>query len=357
METKVRRNRELLCELGHEECTIFENPDYDEAIVGVRLDNRVIYDFEKMVKCLMKEDGMTQDEAIEFIEYNTIRAIPYFPNGPVVMLPYDYSYGDYDDDDEPDGEEERKYVFDAKKEKDSIVKWIRDWFELNGPGCNAVIGLSGGKDSTIAAALCVEALGKDRVIGVALPDMLQGVNEADKIAEHLGIKFMTLPIGNACWYLKKAKDASGEVFDWSEQTIQNIPPRIRMAMLYALAQTFNGRVVGTCNLSENYIGYFTKYGDGASDFEALGNLTVTEVRAIGRELGLPAKWVDKVPDDGLPNSSPDEEKFGFSYEVLDNYIRFGKCENEEIKEKIDKMHKKNLFKLRPQKMYIPHIWE
>ena len=229
--------------------------------------------------------------------------------------------------------------------KNELVQWIKDWFNENGPGCSAVIGLSGGKDSTIVAALCVEALGKDRVIGVAMPEIGQGINEADKIAEYLGIKFLKAPIGGiingfkSMWYYFEDED-----FKWSEQTVQNIPPRIRMTMLYAIAQTFNGRVSCNCNLSEDWIGYSTLFGDNVGSFAPIAKLTVTEVREIGRVLGIPDKWVDKVPDDGLPASKPDEEKFGFTYEVLDKYIRTGVCENDVVKDKIDTMHKKNLFK-------------
>ena len=159
------------------------------------------------------------------------------------------------------------------------VEWIREWFEKNGKGCNAVIGLSGGKDSTVVAALCVKALGKDRVIGVAMPDNNQGLNDADKIAEYLGITFMVAPIGEICDAFSKVRIPG--LLEWSLQTVQNIPPRVRMTTLYAIAQTYNGRVVGTCNASENFVGYFTRYGDGASDLEPLGSFTVTDVKGIG----------------------------------------------------------------------------
>lgn len=242
---------------------------------------------------------------------------------------------------------------DIKQVKDECVKWIRDWFEVNGKGCNAVLGLSGGKDSTIVAKLCVEAIGKDRVIGVAMPDTLQGLNEADKIAEYLGIKFINAPIGRITNEYKNIFIGTTV----STQTLQNIPPRARMTMLYAIAQTYNGRVIGTCNLSENYIGYFTAWGDGVSDCEPLANLTVTEVRALGHELGLPTEWVDKTPDDGLPHSSPDEVKFGFTYAVLDKYIREGECDDEDIKSKILERHNKNLFKMRRLALpsYLPYF--
>lgn len=242
---------------------------------------------------------------------------------------------------------------DIKRVKDECVKWIRDWFEVNGKGCNAVLGLSGGKDSTIVAKLCVEAIGKDRVIGVAMPDTLQGLNEADKIAEYLGIKFINAPIGRITNEYKNIFVGTKV----STQTLQNIPPRARMTMLYAIAQTYNGRVIGTCNLSENYIGYFTAWGDGVSDCEPLANLTVTEVRALGHELGLPTEWVDKTPDDGLPHSSPDEVKFGFTYAVLDKYIREGECDDEDIKSKILERHNKNLFKMKRLALpsYLPYF--
>ena len=242
---------------------------------------------------------------------------------------------------------------DIKQVKDECIKWIRNWFEINGKGCNAVLGLSGGKDSTIVAKLCVEAIGKDRVIGVAMPDTLQGLNEANKIAEYLGIKFICAPIDRITNEYKNIFTGT----EASTQTLQNIPPRVRMTMLYAIAQTYNGRVIGTCNLSENYIGYFTAWGDGVSDCEPLANLTVTEVRALGHELGLPNEWVDKTPDDGLPHSSPDEVKFGFTYAVLDKYIREGECDDEDIKRKILERHNKNLFKMKRLALpsYLPYF--
>lgn len=226
--------------------------------------------------------------------------------------------------------------------KDRCVEWIRDWFGRNGSSCSAVLGMSGGKDSTIAAALCAEALGPDRVIGVAMPSERQSLNEADEICKYLGIRYLCLPIAK----IEAACDELGSLLEegFSVQTLQNIPPRIRMTMLYAVAQSTNGMVANTCNYSEDYIGYATLYGDAAGSFAPFGRLCVREVRGIGHALGLPAKWVDKVPDDGLPHSSPDEQKFGFTYETLDRYIREGVCEDAAVKAKIDSMHRRNLFK-------------
>ena len=227
--------------------------------------------------------------------------------------------------------------------KDGCIAWIRDWFDRNGPTCCAVLGMSGGKDSTIAAALCAEALGPERVIGVAMPQNGQGLNDADKICSRLGIHYLCLPIGavtDACEALETCIPGG----KWSVQTVQNIPPRIRMTMLYAVAQSSNGMVANTCNLSEDYIGYATLFGDAAGSFAPFGRLVVREVKGIGHALGLPAKWVEKIPDDGLPHSSPDEQKFGFTYATLDHWIREGVCEDEAVLEKIQRMHRRNRFK-------------
>lgn len=240
---------------------------------------------------------------------------------------------------------------DAEKLKEGCIAWVRDWFEKNGPKCNAVLGMSGGKDSTIAAAVCAEALGPDRVVGVALPAEGQSINEADAICRHIGIRYLCLPIGAV---ESAFRDLAQYMPDgnFSVQTLQNIPPRIRMTSLYAVGQSCNGMVANTCNLSEDYIGYATLFGDAAGSFSPFGGLCVREVRAIGHALGLPARWVDKIPDDGLPASCPDEEKFGFSYDTLDRYIREGVCENADVKAKIDSMHRRNLFKL--ELLHIPH---
>ena len=235
-------------------------------------------------------------------------------------------------------------AFDAKKVKNEIVKWIQDFFYENGKDCNAVVGISGGKDSSVVAALCVEALGKDRVIGVLMPQGNQpDIDYSKMLCDHLGIVNFTVDIFNVCRNIKhQVKDNTGG--HWSAQSSTNLPARIRMAVLYAVSQTVNGRVANTCNLSEDWVGYATRYGDAAGDFSPLSRLTVTEVKAIGRELGLPSELVDKVPTDGLCGKT-DEDNLGFTYDMLDRYIRTGEIESEELKQKIDTMHKKNLFKL------------
>ena len=245
------------------------------------------------------------------------------------------------------------YKFDAAVNTEKCIEWIRNWFEENGKGCTAVLGLSGGKDSTVTAALLAEALGAERVIGVAMPDEGQSLNEADEIARWLGIKFFNISIAEACRATRASLEAAG--IEPSAQCVQNIPPRERMKVLFAVAQCFNGRPVNTCNLSEDYIGYATIFGDAAGSFSVLGKMTVTEVLAIGDYLGLPSKWVHKTPDDGLPNSSPDEAKLGFTYAELDRYIREGVEPTPEKKEKIDRLNRINRFKTEILRLpvYIP----
>lgn len=241
-------------------------------------------------------------------------------------------------------------MFDAKKVKEECVLWIRDFFENNGPGCNAVLGISGGKDSSVVAALCVEALGKDRVIGVLMPNGEQAdIDMAKLLVNHLGIRHYIINIKDAVDGLTKAVP-----FELSAQSVQNLPPRIRMATVYAVSQSNNGRVANTCNLSEDWVGYATRYGDSVGDFSPCSHLTVQEVKAVGRELGLPDVLVDKVPIDGLCGKT-DEDNLGFTYAVLDRYIRTGEIDDEETKKLIDRKHKANLFKLQLMPQFDPQI--
>lgn len=243
-------------------------------------------------------------------------------------------------------------MFNAEKIKNECVEWIRRFFEENGKGCNAVVGISGGKDSSVVAALCVEALGKDRVIGVLMPCGEQhDIDCSRELVGHLGIKNYTVNIKSAVDGLLYALPSDMEI---SKQTKTNLPARIRMATLYAVSQSNNGRVANTCNLSEDYVGYATRYGDGAGDFSPISKLTVQEVKALGRVLGLPENLIEKTPIDGLSGKT-DEENLGFTYAVLDRYIRTGVCGDKEIKAKIDKLCLANKFKLEPIPFFNPDI--
>lgn len=252
----------------------------------------------------------------------------------------------------------REYKFDVEKVTGQVVQWIRDFFDNCGPGCNAVLGISGGKDSSVAAALCVEALGKDRVIGVLMPCGEQAdIDMSRLLVNHLGVANVEVNIKDAVDGVIngiKVSKKNGIDFEIKEQTTTNLPARIRMATVYAVSQSNNGRVVNTCNLSEDWVGYSTRYGDAAGDFSPMAKLTVTEVKAIGRFLGLPDVLVDKVPIDGLCGKT-DEDNLGFSYDAVDRYVRLGICEDPETKAKIDGMHRRNLFKMVPMPMFDPEI--
>ena len=243
-------------------------------------------------------------------------------------------------------------MFNAETIKNDCVNWIREFFETNGKDCNAVIGISGGKDSSIAAALCVEALGKERVIGVLMPQGEQNdIDMAYMLVNHLGIEHYVVNIKDA---VDSILNNIPDSIELTPQSRQNLPPRIRMSTLYAISQSRNGRVCNTCNLSEDWVGYSTRYGDSVGDFSPMSNLTVTEVKEIGCLLGLPLELVNKTPIDGLCGKS-DEENLGFTYAELDKYIRTGVIEDQEKKELIDKRHNANLFKLQLMPAFDPKI--
>ncbi len=244
-----------------------------------------------------------------------------------------------------------EYNFNAQKTLDECIAWIKDFFEKNGKGCNAVLGISGGKDSSVAAAVCAKALGKERVIGVLMPCGEQAdIDCSYKLVNHLGIKHYVINIEDAVnGVLKNMPDS----LELTKQTKTNLPARIRMTTVYAVAQSENGRVVNTCNLSEDWVGYSTRYGDAAGDFSPLSHLTVTEVKALGRLLGLPEDLIEKTPIDGLSGKT-DEENLGFTYAELDDYIRRGIAPSPDKKERIDTLHKRNLFKLQLMPAFKPN---
>lgn len=239
------------------------------------------------------------------------------------------------------------------KAMNGCIEWIRDFFEKNGKGCNAVLGISGGKDSSVTAALLVEALGRDRVIGVLMPNGEQAdIDMAYKLVNHLGIKHYVVNIKDA---FEGIVNAFPDDLKLSEQSRINLGPRLRMSTVYAVSQSVNGRVANTCNLSEDWVGYSTRYGDSVGDFSPLAHFTVQEVKEIGRILGLPGDLVDKAPSDGLCGKT-DEDNLGFTYAELDRYIRTGEIDDEEKKKIIDRKHEMNLFKLEVMPSYKPD-WE
>jgi NAD+ synthase len=242
------------------------------------------------------------------------------------------------------------------------IKWIKDYFADNSDG-KAIIGISGGKDSTVAAALCVEALGADRVIGVLMPNGVQAdIGDSIEVCDLLGIKYHMVNIGAA--YQVFTSDIGRTIFSGKAKQfslpkensvyVTNTPARFRMTTLYAIAAFYpNSRVVNTCNRSEDYVGYSTKYGDAAGDFSPLGNLTVREVLEIGDELGLPRHLVHKAPSDGMCGKT-DEDNLGFTYEELDGFLLGESGLTPEVMSKVARLHKSTRHKYQPMPMFNPN---
>ena len=246
--------------------------------------------------------------------------------------------------------EENMYKFDAKQTAEELVKWLKDYFDNNGQPINAVVGCSGGKDSTVVLAALTKAIGPDRIYAILMPNGEQAdIDDSYKICEYLGLKPHVCNIQDA--YNGVVGSVSGE-FEPTGQMKINLAPVLRMTTLKAISQCVNGRFTCNGNASEAYIGWFTIDGDDRGSVKPLINMTVTEVIQVGEALGLPDWMIHKTPTDGLCGQT-DEDKFGFTYEVLDKYIRTGEIDDLEIKAKIDDMHKRNAFKLKPMPSFEP----
>ncbi len=235
--------------------------------------------------------------------------------------------------------------------KENVIKWVKDYFEKNN-NPKAIVGISGGTDSSVVASILVEALGCENVIGVLMPCGIQhDIDVSLALVKLLNIKYHIINILDP---VSKLRELIGNELDLDPDSYDayktNTPARIRMTTLYGISALYGGRVANTCNLSEDYIGYSTKFGDAAGDFSILSSFTKTEVRLLGRELNLPDIFINKVPEDGMSGKS-DEEKLGFTYDILDKYIRTGIIEDLEIKNKIDRLHKMNLHKILPMPKY------
>ena len=242
--------------------------------------------------------------------------------------------------------------FDVAKVTEDLIEWIKQFFEENGKGCKAVLGISGGKDSSVVAALCAKALGKENVFGVLMPNGEQSdIDVSVALCKFLDIPNVTINIADCYNGLVNEIESRME---FSTLAKTNLPPRLRMSTVYAVSQCVNGRVANTCNLSEDWVGYSTRYGDSVGDFSPMSHLTVTEVKEIGYLLDLPKELVDKVPIDGLCGKT-DEENLGFTYAELDVYIRTGEIADEKKKAIIDRKHKANLFKLELMPAFVPEM--
>ena len=246
--------------------------------------------------------------------------------------------------------------FNVKDQTEKLIQYTRDWFNKFGDNSKAIIGISGGKDSSVTAAVLKAALGADRVLGIIMPNgQMVDLDDAKLLVNHLEIPYEIVPITDyynaAIATFEKAK-----TFKVTKDLQINLAPRLRMSTLYAVAQgqDVTSFVVNTCNASEDYVGYSTKYGDAAGDVSLLQDFTVTEVPQIGEYLGLPNQLVHKVPSDGLSGMS-DEEKLGFTYNMLDEYISDSNADiPADTRELIEKKHVANLHKLQLMPAYKRH---
>ena len=231
--------------------------------------------------------------------------------------------------------------FNAKEQLPGLIEWMRQMMQNCG-GKTAVVGISGGKDSSVVAALCVEAYGRENVYGVLMPNGVQpDIDYSRDLVDFLQLPHSTINIHDAVEGVLQQMELVG--IPATRMTKVNLPSRIRMTTLYAVAQSLpGGIVINTSNLSEDWVGYCTIYGDSAGAFSPLGMYTTEEVVAMGRELGLPEKFVVKPPSDGLTGLT-DEDNLGFTYHAVNEYVRKGICDPE-TKEKIDHKHRISRFK-------------
>lgn len=244
----------------------------------------------------------------------------------------------------------KNYEFNAKEVADKLVLWLREYFDNNAKPLNAVVGCSGGKDSTVVLAALVRAIGTNRTYAILMPNGVQSdIDDSYKVCEFLGLNPYVCNIEES--YNGIAKSV-GDHFNATNQARTNLGPMMRVSMLKFISQCVNGRFTCNANLSERYAGWFSLFGDDQGNIRPLANLTATEVVQVGKALGLPDWMVEKKPADGLCGTT-DEDKFGFSYTVLDHYIRTGEYDDPEIKAKIDEMHNRNIFKLKPMPEFNP----
>ncbi|MGN1310630.1 MAG: NAD(+) synthase [Clostridia bacterium] len=235
-----------------------------------------------------------------------------------------------------------------------IIEWIKNYVKNSGAK-GVVIGNSGGKDSATVIALCVKALGKDNVLAVAMPcsSIQKDLEDAKLIASTFGVKMLTVNLSSVY------KDLSLAIENEINDTIVpfasiNIRPRLRMTTLYTIAQQYGYLVAGTGNACEGFVGYTTKWGDNACDFNPIAEFNVSEVLEIGKVLGVPSEIINKAPNDGL-GMGTDEEKLGVTYKEIEEYIATGKTEKKSSSEKIEKLHKQSEHKRNPIPVYHRNI--
>lgn len=237
--------------------------------------------------------------------------------------------------------------------KNDLIAWMQERLQAV-HATNAVVGISGGKDSATVAALCVAAYGKEHVYGVLMPDGDQSdIDYAKDLCVALDMPHEVINIQGMTKAFYEALEGCSFYDAVSRQTRLNLPPRVRMTLLYAVAQSLDAVAVNTSNLSEDWVGYATIYGDTAGAFSPLAMLTTDEVIQLGRALGLDERFVVKPPSDGLTGKT-DEDVLGFTYATLNTYIRTGEVP-EELRETIDSLHRVSRFKFQTIAMFDPKL--
>lgn len=237
-------------------------------------------------------------------------------------------------------------------ETENAIKWIKDYVEKCGAK-GVVVGNSGGKDSAVVIAMATKALGKERVLAIAMPcnSIKEDLADARLVADTFGVN--TLEIDLSATYNTLENAINNELkpcnMELNKDSKINIKPRMRMMTLYGVAQSFGYLVIGTGNLCERMVGYTTKWGDSASDFNPIANFTVDEVLAIGEYLGVPDKIIHKAPNDGLGGQT-DEEKMGVTYKQIAEYIETGKTDVAAM-ENIERRNKSSKHKRNPVPVY------
>ncbi len=229
-----------------------------------------------------------------------------------------------------------------KQETENVIDWVKQ-FVKNANADGVAIGNSGGKDSATVIAIATMALGKDRVVTVAMPcsSIPADLEDAKLVAATFDVPLLEVNITNECNSLIEKINTQlnnkNLIKEMNKEAIINTKPRLRMTTIYAVAKALNYLVIGTGNLCEGFVGYTTKWGDSACDFNPIANFTVEEVLKIGEILGVPEKIIKKAPNDGLGGQT-DEEKMGITYKQIAEYIEKGTTDNQAI-EKIERMHK------------------
>ncbi len=236
------------------------------------------------------------------------------------------------------------YKENIQMDLEKRLNFIRNQVEGNGLH-GVVIGISGGIDSALVAALCMKALGRDRVIGVWMPAYSQEVHAVDSenLAEAINMELVTIDLGET---FNKLKNEITKVQNLTDKSLGNMKARLRMVTLYSIANERNYLVTDTCNRSEIYVGYFTKGGDGLADFNPVASLTKHEVRILSEHLGVPSSIISKPPTADLWAGQTDEKEMGFTYEELDRFLLTGEADQQSL-EKIQRLHRISEHKRNP----------